>query len=146
MIGQRDRAIPEPTRKRAHKPHDPQKREQQQVGLVFGQQDATGPQVPDLAANPPFFSPTRGRGPHIAGPLPHVALPLQLPAHRVGREPLVGAALQVFLEERDRPLHGRIAEILRGLTQERAHAGLVKGSRKMRPRVKVGWKAGRAPV
>src|SRR3954452_10090035 len=43
------------------RPTGPQRWEQQQVGLVFGQKNAPGPQIADLPADPPFFSPTPDR-------------------------------------------------------------------------------------
>src|SRR6266404_3336622 len=50
----------------AQRPTRTQRREQQQVGLVFSQEDAAWPPCPDLAdlpTNPPFFSPPRSRDP-----------------------------------------------------------------------------------
>lgn len=46
----------------AQRPSGPKGRKEQQVGLVFGQQDAAGRQMPDTAADPPFFFTNSGSG------------------------------------------------------------------------------------
>lgn len=44
------------------RPTRPQRREQQQIRFILGQQNASGAQAPDLTADPPFFFSNSGSG------------------------------------------------------------------------------------
>ena len=60
-----------------------------------------------------FFLALRVRIQVVARPLPYVIQPIQRPAKSVVGYPLLRGDLQDLLEQRHRPTHVRVAEILR---------------------------------
>jgi hypothetical protein len=73
-----------------------------------------------------FFSPPLGVGVEgVARPFPGVVHLVQLVAKRVLRGVLAGAASQVFLKQADRPLGGRVVEVLRRMLEQLKQEGAV---------------------
>jgi hypothetical protein len=73
-----------------------------------------------------FFPPPLGIGIEgVTRPLPGVVEPVQFAAQRVFGEVLARAAPQVFLKQADRPLGGRVVEVLRRMLEQRKQAGAV---------------------
>jgi hypothetical protein len=73
-----------------------------------------------------FFSPQLGVGVEgVARPFPGVVHLVQFVAKRVLRGVLAGAASQVFLKQADRPLGGRVVEVLRRMLEQLKQEGAV---------------------
>ena len=99
-------------------PAGPQRREQQEVGLVLKQEDISRSQLLDVLADPPHLrGPSRVLVQDVARPFPDVTQGMQLPAQgglgQSGQTP-VG---QMGLEQRHGPPRGLVAEVIRWLVQ-----------------------------
>jgi hypothetical protein len=108
----------------ASSPAGPQRREQQEIGLVLEEDHIPSPQLLDILADPSHLrGPSWVRVQNVTRSFPNIAQGMQLSSKRGVGQVVQSPVGQVGLQQRYGPSRGLIAEVIRWLVQGGAEDG-----------------------